>query len=198
LRRKIKLKKLDHSRNFLHQTIGISAQEFSEVFREELEKNRTLEELEEKLGISSEETIGVSIRTGKISKTVAELWKIRQKEKISLKTFVQTTILVMIAMKTFKKFLDEMANLIELVKEKGTEVGLGTPDCKEWIASQGSCENCPFELGCKKVFLLYAKLSGKDLLLNSIEDLSELDQYEEIKKILKVSTLDQINKFFIS
>jgi len=193
--KKIKLEELDHSKEFLHETIGISAEEFSEVFWEELKKNKTLEKLIDKLKISLEEIVEISFRVKTISQIAAEIWKRRGKKRISLKTFIQTVILVLSAIEVFRKFKDELRNLIEMVRAEGTEVALGTSDCREWLNSQQSCEECPFILGCQKIFLLYICFSKKAFFFNPLWDLSGCTE-REIKKILKATTLEQLEKLF--
>jgi hypothetical protein len=204
LERKIDLNRIDHSKERLFETIGISRLEFLEDIQKIQEENKP-EELADKLGFSADEVIEALKNTQKLSEAIVRLWKNKGRQKISLKEFIQTAVLInriknspeMLLPLAKKAFLKEMQELIE---SHGSQLMIDTPECEQWVKTHQNCKGCPSEFGCLKFNMITRCLAIKDQYEpKSFQDFIQMEKWirKKIDKILKAKDINELNKIFI-
>ena len=204
LEKKIDLNRVDHSKERLFETIGISRLEFLENVQKIYEENKP-QELADKLGFSASEVIEALENTQKLSEAIVDLWKDKGRQEISLKEFIQTAVLIK-SMKKSPEMLVPLAEkalleeLVEIVESHGSRVLMNTSPCEEWRKNHLSCKGCPSELGCRKMNLITRCLKMKmSYEPKSFEDFLSTEKWtrEKIDEILKAKDINQLNKIFI-
>jgi hypothetical protein len=204
LEKKIFLDEIDHSKEKIHEIIGISRLELLENFQKICEED-TPKTLSSKLGFSVDEIIDALNSTQRISEAIVRLWKNKGRTEISLKEFIQTAVLIknmrkspeMLLSLAEKALLEE---LVEIVESHGSQVLMNTSPCEEWRKNHPSCKGCPSELGCRKMNLITHCLKMKmSYEPKSFEDFLSTEKWtrEKIEEILKAKDLNQLNKIFI-
>jgi len=176
MERTIYLNRIDHTKKSLAEALGVPKEELENRLREAEEESPLKTEAEiENLGFSKEELEGAITKSKTFSEILANLWKKRGREEISLKECAYTLIIVN---KEIASSRDERSKvsgieefietaivprieseirkrIIKLLKDHGTEVLVGTSHCDQWKKEHDeSSEGCPSALGCAKFALL--------------------------------------------
>jgi len=204
LEKKIPLDKIDHTKEELSETIGISKLEFLENVHKVYQEDKP-EKLIEKLGFSANEVIEALENTQKLSEAIAMLWKNKGRTEISVKEFAQTLVLLRSIRKSPEMLLSLeekvlLEELVEIVESHGSRVLMNTIDCEQWIKTNQNCKGCPSELGCLRLKLIARCLEVKmEYEPRSFEDFLAMKKWtrEKIDEILKAEDINQLNKIFI-
>jgi hypothetical protein len=154
---------------------------------------------------------------------VVSLWqKRRKREEITLKEFVVTLLLLRrmerdieakgleqakeqlleILSRVVDMRIDQVvSNASKLVEENGTQVLLGTDQCKKWKKEHnGSSEGCPGKFGCDKIGLILQVLKalGSYPMRNTAEQISwqnaGVDTIRIVIRILQAKDLSALDK----
>jgi hypothetical protein len=179
MERTIYLNRIDHTKESLAEALGVPKEELKNRLREVEEESPLKTETEiENLGFSKEE-LEEAITKSKsktFSEILANLWKKRGREEISLKECAYTFIIVKKEIASSRderskvsgteEFIETVIvprieseirkRIIKLLKDHGTEVLVGTSHCDQWKKEHDeSSKGCPSALGCTKFALLY-------------------------------------------
>lgn len=205
MEKKIPLDKIDHTKEELNETIGLSKLEFREnLYR--IYQKETPETLIEKLGFSIEEIVKALNNSRKFSEAIQFLWRNKGRKEISLREFLETAVLLKGIRESPEIIVPSLAieqihqKIKELVETHGNQVSIDTDECKRWIEKNQNCKDCASEIGCLKfVMINHCLLVRAQYTPKSFEDFLSMEKWirETIDKILKAKTIDELNKIFV-
>jgi DNA-binding transcriptional MerR regulator len=202
--KKIPLDKIDHTKEKLRETIGLSKEEYQKSLSQI--HGETSERLLEKLGFSIEEIVKALNNSRKFSEAIQFLWRNKGRKEISLREFLETAVLLKGIRESPEIIVPSLAieqihqKIKELVESHGNQVWIDTDECKRWIEKNQNCKDCASEIGCLKfVMINHCLLVRVQYTPKSFEDFLSMEKWirETVDKILKAKTVDELSKIFV-